>query len=54
MDVDPLDKVKSANFDHKITNHIYTLIIKRFSIVKEGIKHIESITNIKFPYFYRF
>ena len=52
MDIDPLDKVKSANFDHKISNHLYKLIIKRFSIVKEGIKHIESITNIKFPYFY--
>ena len=52
MDVDPLYKVKSANFDHKISNHLYNLIIKRFSIVKEGIKHIERITNIKFPFFY--
>ena len=52
MDVDPLHKVKSANFDHKISNHLYNLIIKRFSIVKEGIKHIERITNIKFPFFY--
>jgi hypothetical protein len=52
MDVHPLDKVKSANFDHKISNHLYNLIIKKFSIVKAGIKQIESITNIKFPYFY--
>lgn len=52
MDVDPLGKVKSANFDHKISNHLYNLIKKRFSIVEEGIKRIESITNIKFPYFY--
>jgi hypothetical protein len=52
MDVDPLYKVKSANFDHKISNHLYNLIIKRFSIVKERIKHIERITNIKFPFFY--
>jgi hypothetical protein len=52
MDVDPLYKVKSANFDYKISNHLYNLIIKRFPIVKEGIKHIERITNIKFPFFY--
>lgn len=52
MDVDPLDKVKSANFDNKISNDLYNLIVQRFSIVKEGIKRIENITNIKFPYFY--
>lgn len=52
MDVHPLDKVKSANVDRKISNDLYNLIVQRFSIVKEGIKRIENITNIKFPYFY--
>ena len=35
MDVYTLEKVKSAYFDHKISNNHYTVLIKRFLIVRK-------------------
>jgi len=52
MEIDPLYKVKLGYLDNQISNKLYNLISKGFTIVKEGISRIEYTTNIKFPFFY--
>src|ERR671911_108393 len=52
MEIDPLYKVKLGYLDNQISNKLYNLIFKGFTIVKEGIRRIEYTTNIKFPFFY--
>jgi len=47
--IDPLFKVKMA-FDNKIIqDKTFNLIIKRNTIVQDGIKKIQKLTNIEFP-----
>jgi len=52
MEIDPLYKVKLGYLDNQISNKLYNLISKGFTIVKEGVSRIEYTTNIKFPFFY--
>ncbi len=47
--IDPLFKVKMA-FDNKIIQYkTFNLILKRKTIVEDGIKKIQKLTNIEFP-----
>ncbi|HXT83197.1 MAG TPA: hypothetical protein VN704_02525 [Verrucomicrobiae bacterium] len=47
--IDPLFKVKTA-FDNKIIqDKTFNLILKRNTIVEDGIKRIQKLTNIEFP-----
>jgi hypothetical protein len=52
MSFDPLYKVHNAARAGQIPDKIYKLIIKRFPLLKEGIKRVEDASGLKYPYFY--
>ncbi len=49
---DPLYKVHSANMAGELPPRVYSLIVKRFPLVIEGIKRIEEASGLKYPYHY--
>ncbi|MBA3978355.1 MAG: hypothetical protein H0X50_09235 [Nitrosopumilus sp.] len=50
--IDPLFKVKLALEGKLIDDHIFNLIIKRKTIVEDGICRIKKLTNIEFPQYF--
>ncbi|AIF82859.1 hypothetical protein NTE_00781 [Candidatus Nitrososphaera evergladensis SR1] len=52
MSFDPLYKVHDAARAGQIPEKTYKLIVKRFPLVKEGIKRVEDASGLKYPYFY--
>jgi hypothetical protein len=49
---DPLYKVHSAYRLGQIPQKVYDLVMKRFPLVKEGIKRVEEASGLKYPYYY--
>lgn len=49
---DPLYKVHRALETGAIPQRVYDLIIKRFSLVTEGIARVEAASGLKYPYYY--
>ncbi len=50
--IDPLFKVKLALEDKLIDEHIFNLILKRKTIVEDGITRIKKLTEIEFPQYF--
>jgi hypothetical protein len=49
MDYEPLTAINDAFLNKLIPREIYEIILKRFSILLDGIKRIEKTSMIKFP-----
>src|SRR5919197_773381 len=49
---DPLYKVHDAYKVGQIPQKVYNLVMKRFPLVKEGIRRIEKASGLKYPYYY--
>jgi hypothetical protein len=49
---DPLYKLHDAYKAGQLPQKIYDLVIKRFSLVTEGIKRAEAASGLKYPYYY--
>jgi hypothetical protein len=47
--LDPLIRVKEAHNKGLISDEVYDLIVKRFSIIVEGIDRIEKASGIRYP-----
>lgn len=52
MVFDPLIKVRDAREQELIPHEIYSVIVKRFSIVEMGIQRIERASGLKYPRYY--
>jgi hypothetical protein len=50
--IDPLFKVKLALDDKLIDDSVFDLILKRKTIVEEGITRIKKLTEIEFPQYF--
>src|SRR5215208_5968364 len=49
---DPLYKIHNAYRLGQIPQKVYDLIMKRFPLVKEGIKRVEEASGLNYPYYY--
>jgi hypothetical protein len=49
---DPLYKVHDAYRIGQIQENVYDLILKRFSLVIEGIRRVEEASGLNYPYYY--
>src|SRR5262245_23074019 len=49
---DPLYKVHNAYQLGQISRKVYDVIIKRFRLVREGIRRVEEASGLNYPYYY--
>jgi hypothetical protein len=52
MVFNPLQKVEDAKDAGRLPSKVYRLIVNRFHIIIEGIKRIEKVTGLNYPYYY--
>ena len=47
--MDPLIRMKEAHLKGLISNDVYDLVVRRFSIIVDGINRIEKASGIRYP-----
>jgi hypothetical protein len=50
--IDPLFKVKQAHQNKIIDEHIFKLILKRKSLIDDGISKVQHLTDIEYPQYF--
>jgi hypothetical protein len=49
---DPLYKIHDAYKVGQISRKVYSVVLKRFPLVIEGIRRVEEASGLKYPYYY--